>query len=157
MYYDYGNMKKSDMLKSVCRVSRKVYFSAASNMAVKGWSSEKNAAVFGSLYSPHGYGHNNTLEVTVEGPIQGEMGMVINLRILDEIMKSVSASLDHRYINLDVPEFETQLPSVDNLAQYCYDKIKTEINKLNLKLYNVRLYQTDEYWVDVRSSGNGPL
>jgi 6-pyruvoyltetrahydropterin/6-carboxytetrahydropterin synthase len=136
-------------IKSSCRVSRKVYFSAASNMAVKGWSNEKNVAVFGSLYSPHGYGHNYTLEVTVEGPIQGEMGMVINLRNLDEIMKEVSMSLDHRYINLDVPEFETQLPSLENLARYCYEKINPEISKLNLKLYNLRLYQSDEYWADV--------
>ena len=103
---------------SEARLSRKIFFNASRALWRSDWTNEKNVAVYGEE-SPHGYGHNYALEVEVEGEVDREKGMVVNLTDLDRILKEeIDRPLDHRNLNLDVPEFSVIPPTFENLAAW---------------------------------------
>jgi 6-pyruvoyltetrahydropterin/6-carboxytetrahydropterin synthase len=87
----------------VIRLSRTLHFNAGRSLWRKDWSEERNRSLYGDE-GPHGFGHNFRLEVSVEGPVDPESAMVINLTDLDRILKEeVDVPLDHQNLNLDVP------------------------------------------------------
>ena len=76
--------------------------------------------------------------------------MIINLRDLDQLLKESVSTLDHHFINSDVPEFKEQVPTTENLALYCFDRTQSLLPN-SIQLDRVRLYETEELWVDVKS------
>ena len=66
---------------------------------------------------------------------------VIDLKLLsDTIKENVIEKLDHKNLNLDVPEFASINPTVENIVIVIYDILRKKINKeLDLQ---VRLYET---------------
>ena len=87
-----------------CAVTRRAHFNAAHRLHNPAESDEWNRATFGACNNPNYHGHNYELEVTVEGPIDPDTGYVIDIAVLKELMdRHVSAVLDHRNLNLDVP------------------------------------------------------
>jgi 6-pyruvoyltetrahydropterin/6-carboxytetrahydropterin synthase len=130
------------------RLARKVTFSSAHRYFSSKLSEEENKKTFGACYTAYGHGHNYVLEAHFEGPIDPQTGMVMNLREIDQIMKKAIEPLDHHHINFDVPEFKEKVPTTENIAVYCYEKIKAEFNQSAAKLNHVRLYEGDDLWVD---------
>src|SRR5215471_9742403 len=111
------------------RLSRSIHFNAGRSLWRPDWSSEKNRAVYGEE-SPHGYGHNYDLEVAVEGEIDAEKAMVVNLTDLDRILKEeVDRPLDHRNLNRDVPEFAETPPTAENLAVWIWNRVAARIER----------------------------
>ena len=111
------------------RLSRKIEFNASRKLWRPGWSDEKNRAVYGEE-SPHGYGHNYRLEIEVEGEIDPEKAMVVNLTDLDRILKEeVDRPLDHKNLNLDVPDFRDTVPTFENLALWIWRRVTARIEK----------------------------
>jgi len=87
-------------------LTRTVQFSAAHRYFRPEWSAAKNAEVFGKCAAPNGHGHTYQCVVTVRGRVDRATGMVVNLATLDAILaEEVVARLDHRHLNLDLPEF----------------------------------------------------
>jgi 6-pyruvoyltetrahydropterin/6-carboxytetrahydropterin synthase len=87
-------------------LTRTVQFSAAHRYFRPEWSAAKNAEVFGKCAAPNGHGHTYQCEVTVRGAVDGTTGMAVNLATLDRILADeVVERLDHRHLNLDLPEF----------------------------------------------------
>lgn len=133
----------------IARLARRVYFSSAHRYHSPALSEEENKSVFGSCYSPYGHGHNYILEAYFEGPIDPTTGMVINLSQVDEILKEVVQPLDHHHLNFDVDYFKNRVPTTENIAIYCHDKINEHLKGLqNLKLFKVRLFEGEDLWVD---------
>ena len=111
------------------RLSRQIHFNASRRLWRPKWSRERNRAAFGEE-SPHGYGHNYRLEVEIAGEIDPEKAMVVNLTDLDRILKEeVDRPLDHRNLNLDVPGFETTIPTFENLARWIWDHVAARIQR----------------------------
>jgi 6-pyruvoyltetrahydropterin/6-carboxytetrahydropterin synthase len=68
--------------------------------------------------------------VEVAGEIDPEKAMVVNLTDLDRILKEeVDAPLDHKNLNLDVPEFDTAIPTFENLARWIWERVSARIRK----------------------------
>jgi len=87
-------------------LSRTVQFSAAHRYFRPEWSEAKNAEVFGRCANPNGHGHTYQCTVTVRGRVDAQTGMAVDLAVLDRILADeVVARLDHRHLNLDLPEF----------------------------------------------------
>lgn len=129
-------------------LSRKIYFSSAHRYHKPDWSDEKNQEVFGPCNNPHGHGHNYELEVTIEGNVDPDNGMVINLTDLDHILKSkIMAPLDHRFLNYEVPFFQSTVPTTENLAVYCWQELVDEFQAPN-RLHRVKLYENPELFVE---------
>lgn len=127
---------------------RKISFSSAHRYWRPEWPEEKNREVFGSLYSEHGHGHNYILEAWVRGKIDPVTGLVINLKDLDGILKEITDPLDHHHLNHDVDYFQEVVPTTENVARYCYEKLQEALAKTSVKLEKVRLYEGPDLWVD---------
>ena len=133
------------------RLSRTLYFNAGRSLWRKDWSEDKNRSVYGDE-GPHGFGHNFRLEVSVEGPLDPESAMVINLTDLDRILKEeVDAPLDHRNLNRDVPEFAKIPPTAENLAAWIWRRVSARIEREGWKcrLAALRLQVTPEFAVEI--------
>ena len=100
------------------RLTRSYSFSASHRLNVPEYSEEQNQALYGKCNNPHGHGHNYQVKVTVEGPVDSETGLVVNPYVLDEMVsKEVVAHFDHKYINKDVPEFQTRMASTEVIGE----------------------------------------
>ena len=109
------------------RLPRTIHFNAGRSLWRRDWSEEKNRAVYGDE-GAHGYGHNYELEVAVEGEINPETAMVVNLTDLDRILKEeVDLPLDHKNLNLDVPAFRSVPPTAENLAAWIWEQVSARI------------------------------
>lgn len=87
-------------------LTRIVQFAAAHRYFRPEWSAERNAEAFGACAREHGHGHTYQCAVTVRGTPDAVTGMVVDLGLLDRILtEEIVQRLDHRHLNLDVPEF----------------------------------------------------
>ena len=107
-------------------LTRRVSFAAAHRYRVAAWSDERNEQVFGLCARPSYHGHSYVCDVTVSGEIDPTTGMIVDLVLLDRILRDeVRERFDHRNINVDVPEFgEGKLvPTGENLARFIYERV----------------------------------
>jgi 6-pyruvoyltetrahydropterin/6-carboxytetrahydropterin synthase len=68
----------------------------------------------------------------VTGPIDETTGFVVDLGVLDAILREqVKDRFDHRNINLDVPEFADGklVPTGENLARFIFERVERELPK----------------------------
>ncbi len=126
------------MKVSVCR---KAHFNAAHRLYNPAWDMAKNDAIFGKCNNPNFHGHNYELEVWLKGDIDPETGMVIDLKILKDIIEvEIEDRFDHKNLNVDTQEFRTLIPTAENICIVIWKLLREKIDpKLELK---VRLYET---------------
>ena len=129
-------------------LTRRAEFSASHYYHNPKLSPEENERIFGKCSNPHGHGHNYTLEVTVAGDVDARSGFVMDLKQLKDIMnREVIDVLDHRHLNKEVPEFRDKIPTTENLAIAIWTRLAGKLN--GTRLHRVRLYETDDLYVDV--------
>lgn len=130
-------------------ITRKEKFNAAHKLFREEWSDEKNLETFGKCSNPNWHGHNYELFVTVKGEINPETGFVIDLKELKQIVKThVTDVLDHRNINLDVAFMKGKMASTEVLAVTIFDVLKDKINNQFATLHSVKLYETENNFVE---------
>ena len=127
-------------------VNRKAHFNAAHRLYRKDWSFEKNNAIFGKCNNPNYHGHNYELIVSVTGEIDQETGFVVDMKVLKKLIEiEIENELDHKNLNLEVPEFKELNPTAENIAVVIYNKLKPKLNP-NLSL-EITLYETPRNFV----------
>src|SRR5882757_8383242 len=97
----------------------------------------------GKCENPHG--HNYKVQVTLAGKDLDEAGLLLDFKLLKQVMRPVVDYLDHQMIN-DLEPFTTLNPSAENLARYFYDKSKLQLNEMTKGRVTVKdctLYETD--------------
>ena len=130
------------MLMSHVRVTRRVHFCAAHRLYRTEWSDEQNREVFGRCSNPNWHGHNYTLDVTVEGPVNPETGFVMDLKALKEVMGArVVSQVDHHNLNLDVDWLEGVMPSTENFVVAIWDRMAGALPE-GVRLHKVVLQET---------------
>jgi 6-pyruvoyltetrahydropterin/6-carboxytetrahydropterin synthase len=115
---------------ATAQLIRRVRFSAAHRYRRPDWTEERNVEVFGLCARPNYHGHSYVCAVAVEGTIDPESGMVIDLAELDRILDAeIVSRFDHRNINLDVPEFADGrlVPTGENLARFIFERVQTAL------------------------------
>ncbi|WP_127018481.1 6-pyruvoyl trahydropterin synthase family protein [Flagellimonas beolgyonensis] len=128
------------------KASRKASFNAAHRLHRTDWSDEKNQEIFGKCNNPRYHGHNYDLIVSVTGEIDQETGFVMDLKILKELIQEhVEEALDHKNLNLDVPEFKNLNPTAENIAVVIWNKLRPHIDAK--KELEVVLYETPRNFV----------
>lgn len=147
-----NNSKFQDTCLALKRlITKKMGFSASHRYWNPDWSEEENRSVFGKLSGEYGHGHNFELEVTFEGDIDAQTGMIINLFDIKSILIDVLKDFDHKYLNEDNENFKDIIPTPENMSKVLWDLVGKRIeNYENCKLYNVRLYETKDFYVDYR-------
>lgn len=109
-------------------VSRKSHFNAAHRLFNPAWSDEKNTHIFGKCANPNYHGHNYNLLVSIKGEIDPETGYVVDLKLLDcLIKKEVIERFDHKNLNLDTIEFKNLNPTAENIAVVIWNILRKKI------------------------------
>src|SRR5437763_16767135 len=98
-------------------VTRRVRFNAAHRVHNPELSEAENSRLFGKCNNPNWHGHNYTLDVSVEGPIDEQTGYVMDLSKLKELVsREVVNLVDHKNFNLDVPVMRGRIPTSENIV-----------------------------------------
>ncbi len=130
-------------------LTRKEHFNAAHKLYNPNWSKEKNEEVFGKCANANWHGHNFNIYVTVKGIPHPDTGFVMDLKELSRLIKKhVVDELDHKNINLDVPWMNGKMASTENIAIEIWKRLKPEIEKHNCKLHSIKLYETENNFVE---------
>jgi 6-pyruvoyltetrahydropterin/6-carboxytetrahydropterin synthase len=130
-------------------ITRKVEFSASHHCHNPALSPEENQALYGKDANLNGHGHNYTLEVTLEGDPDPVTGMLIDLKEVKEILnREVVEPMDHRHLNFEVKPFDRIVPTTENLAVEIWGRLAPQFATESARLKNVRLYETDDLYVD---------
>jgi len=107
---------------------RKAHFNAAHRLHNNKWSDEKNKEIFGLCNNPLYHGHNYELEVKLTGEVDPDTGYLYDLKILKNIIKNhVEKHLDHKSLNLEVPEFKELNPTAENICFVIYNILRSHI------------------------------
>jgi 6-pyruvoyltetrahydropterin/6-carboxytetrahydropterin synthase len=128
-------------------LTRKAEFAASHYYHNPALSPEENRRLFGKCNNPNGHGHNYVLEVTVKGEVDPRSGFVVDLKQLKETMnREVLDAMDHRFLNKEVPEFATRIPTTENLAIAIWQRLAPKLTAA--KLHRVRVYENHDLFVD---------
>jgi 6-pyruvoyltetrahydropterin/6-carboxytetrahydropterin synthase len=123
-------------------VSARLSFSAAHRLHNPERDAEWNRRTYDKCDNPRGHGHNYVLEVSVNGTIDPETGMVIDLKRLKDIMRErVIDQVDHTNLNEDVPFLKGVIPTAENLARAFWQQLAPAIPRG--ELYQIVLQETD--------------
>ncbi len=122
-------------------VTRHLHFNAAHRLHSALLSAEENADTYGACNNPLGHGHNYELEVTVAGEPDPVTGMVIDLKILKEIVeREVIDKVDHKHLNFDVDFMQGIVPTAENIVIAFWALLTDKLP--GCRLYELKLYET---------------
>jgi 6-pyruvoyltetrahydropterin/6-carboxytetrahydropterin synthase len=136
---------------SVLTASRRYKFSASHRLHSPALSDDANRELFGKCNRPFGHGHNYEVEVIVRGEIDPASGRVVDLARLDElVLRSIVARYDHRYLNEELPEFQTEVPTTENLGRQIEKRLAEQWPFEKPALEGIRIFETDRNRVEVQ-------
>lgn len=137
---------------STVQLTKRIEFSASHRYHNEAWDEARNREVFGPCNNPSGHGHNYLLEVTVQGRVGDESGMVVNLYDLKQVLKRVLEEFDHKHLNLDTAYFQKTIPTTENIAGVLWRVLSRRLEIGDLA--RIRLFEDDDLYADVtKSSG----
>ena len=130
-------------------VTRRYRFSASHRLHISGLSEVQNFALFGKCNNPFGHGHDYALSVTVAGKVSADTGLILNTRLLDELIeKNVLRIFSHSNMNVDIPQLANMVPTTENVAAAIADMVEEQwpayfANESETRLSEVHLQETD--------------
>ena len=119
--------------------SEKFEFAAAHKLWNERLSAQKNVSVFGRCANPAGHGHNYIVEVTVKY----SMGQQLQTGDFEKaVHQELIKAVDHKNLNVDVPEFRQTNPTVENIAVFAWNKLVGKFE--GIVLHCVTVWETDK-------------
>ena len=121
------------------KLTKQYRFSAAHTLFNPQWDTETNINTFGDCAKLHG--HTYTLEITVDGPVDSESGMLLPLTDLDHQVKTALLNkVDHCNLDTDVDFIQGHRSTVEILSQLFFEQLAPHIPHPT-KLYKVKLFE----------------
>ncbi len=107
------------------QVTRRYGFSASHRLHTASLSEEENRLLYGKCNNPFGHGHNYVLEVSVQGPVDARSGRAVDPAELDRLVQErVIAGLDHKNLNEEIEEFQSIVPTTENLGLLIHSRLQ---------------------------------
>ena len=95
----------------------------------------------GKCENPHG--HNYKVRLTLLGRELDATGLLLDFKLLKQVMRPVIDRIDHQMLN-DLEPFTELNPSAENLAKYFYDRVSVGIkNDVPVRISEVCVWETD--------------
>jgi 6-pyruvoyltetrahydropterin/6-carboxytetrahydropterin synthase len=97
----------------------------------------------GKCENPHG--HNYRVLVTLVGAELDEAGLLLDFKLLKQVLRPTVEYLDHQMIN-DLEPFITLNPSAENLARYFFEKTAVQLQDMTqgrVRVKDCTVYETD--------------
>ncbi|MHC4123670.1 MAG: 6-carboxytetrahydropterin synthase [Planctomycetota bacterium] len=119
--------------------SEKFEFAAMHKLWNDDFSEQQNFEVFGKCANPTGHGHNYVVEVTVK--MQTEANRFKTGQFEKTVTDELITLIDHKNLNADIDYFKTTIPTVENIAVFCWDKLAGKF--ADAGLHCVTIWETD--------------
>jgi 6-pyruvoyltetrahydropterin/6-carboxytetrahydropterin synthase len=81
----------------------------------------------GKCENPHG--HNYKVRLTLRGRELDPTGLLLDFKMLKQVMRPVIDRIDHQMLN-DLEPFTELNPSAENLARYFYDETSRQLSEM---------------------------
>jgi 6-pyruvoyltetrahydropterin/6-carboxytetrahydropterin synthase len=97
----------------------------------------------GNCENPHG--HNYKLRVTLAGAELDAAGLLLDFKLLKQLLHPIIDRLDHRMLN-EVEPFTALNPSAENIARYFYDQTGEQLTQLTggrVRVKECTIWETD--------------
>jgi 6-pyruvoyltetrahydropterin/6-carboxytetrahydropterin synthase len=88
------------------------------------------------------HGHNWRVEAIVEAEELDSRGMAIDFRTMKGALHDILSGLDHKYLN-EVPPFDAENPSSENIARYIYEEMEGKISA-PARIARVVVWESDD-------------
>lgn len=129
-------------------ITRRVHFSSSHKLENLKLSKEKNEEIFGKCNNFHG--HNYYIEVTLAGTPDKESSYVMDLKLLKIIIhEEILDKVDHKFLN-ELEMFRDVIPTTENMVIKFWAALEPRVKRSNVKLYSIRLYETEKNYVEYR-------
>lgn len=123
------------------RLTRRYRFAASHRLNSDALTPGDNARLYGKCNNPFGHGHDYVLDVSVEGPVDAS-GQIVDRHALDALVQErVLVRVDHRNLNCDLPELQSQVATTENLA-FAIERMLAWDWPLRARLARVRISET---------------
>ena len=130
------------------RLSQKFEFSATHRLHNPQLAEPQNRQIYGKCNNPHGHGHNYEVQVTVAGT-PDERGTLIDVPEFERIVSStVIDRFDHKNLNVELPEFASLIPTVENIAMTIHRLLKPKFQSACAELASVTVWETPKTWCE---------
>jgi 6-pyruvoyltetrahydropterin/6-carboxytetrahydropterin synthase len=124
-------------------ITQRFEFAASHRLHCQELPDAENRRIFGKCNNPAGHGHNYRLEVDVRVPISDPPSL--RASDIDRIAREGAVDrLDHTHLNSDVEAFRTRNPSVEAIAQTCFEWLCPMMAAAGGELVRVRLWETEK-------------
>jgi 6-pyruvoyltetrahydropterin/6-carboxytetrahydropterin synthase len=138
------------------RVTRRYRFAASHRLHSDGFSEDENRKLYGKCSNPFGHGHDYVLDVTASGPVNASSGQVVHVPTLDRLVtEQVLKDFDHRYMNADLNEFKTLVPTSENIIRVIEDRLTARWTEVfpggGPRLERIRLRETKRNVFELKS------
>lgn len=131
-------------------LTRVVEFRATHRLHRADWSEAKNREAFGELGEAPGHPHDYRCAVTVTGPAEAPMAMILDLSLLDRILDDeVVGVFAGRNINREVPAFADgmTIPTCEALATHVFARVAARL-PAGVVLERVRIEEDPTLYAD---------
>jgi 6-pyruvoyltetrahydropterin/6-carboxytetrahydropterin synthase len=119
--------------------SEKFEFAATHKLWNDAFSDEQNFEVFGKCANAAGHGHNYIVEVTVATPAGGP---ALKIGRFEQTVDSrLMRLVDHKNLNLDVPDFQNRIATVENLAIFAWERLSGRFDPG--RLHAITVWESD--------------
>jgi 6-pyruvoyltetrahydropterin/6-carboxytetrahydropterin synthase len=138
------------------RVTRRYRFAASHRLHSAAYTEQQNRELYGKCNNPYGHGHDYVLDVTAAGPVQPGSGQVVHIPTLDRLVsEQVLRDFDHRYLNADLGEFQTLVPTSENIMRVIENRLIAHWPEVFPgewpRLEGVRLRETKRNFFELKS------
>ena len=124
-------------------LSHRFDFAASHRLHCPQLDEDANRRTFGKCNNPAGHGHNYRLETQVRVPLTATPALRGDE--IDRIVREHAVDrLDHKHLNSDVPAFAARNPSVEAIAQVCFEWLRGPVTAAGGELVRVRLWETEK-------------
>ncbi len=129
-------------------VTWRYHFPAAHVLAQPAFSDARNREIFGKCANPGGHGHDYTLELSLTGPLDPEVGEIAPPDEIDAILEeTIGQRFAHRNLN-EVAPFGALVPTAENIAVVAHDLLKPEVERrTRARVTGVRVVETPRNFV----------
>ncbi len=86
------------------------------------------------------HGHNWTAIVIAEAEGLDSIGVGIDFVRLKEKTEEILSLLDYKNIN-EIPPFDTENPSAENIARWAFNQLRDEINREGVRIKRVEIQE----------------
>ncbi len=97
----------------------------------------------GKCENPHG--HNYKVRVTLAGRELDTTGLLLDFKLLKQVMRPVIDRIDHQMLN-DLEPFTVVNPSAENIAKFFFDETNAQLDSMTqgrVRVKDCTIWETD--------------